>query len=140
MIRLAQAILSHLHLQMRDVVRFRGVGFQIKRVYDKPAKADGRRVLVDRVWPRGLTKEEAQIDDWLKEIAPSTRLRKCFEHDPARWTEFKKRYVAELKGQRERVEQLAQQTRKRTVTLLFGAKDIEHNNAVALTEYIEKLA
>jgi uncharacterized protein YeaO (DUF488 family) len=85
-----------------------------------------------------LTKEEAQIDDWLKEIAPSTRLRKWFGHDPARWTECKKRYAAELKAQREPVEQLAQQAKKRTITLLFGAKDVEHNNAVALKEYIEK--
>jgi uncharacterized protein YeaO (DUF488 family) len=115
------------------------VGIRIKRVYDKPAKADGRRVLVDRVWPRGLTKEEAQIDDWLKEIAPSTRLRKWFGHDPERWPEFKKRYAKELKSQREQVDRLAQKARKRTVTLLFGAKDIEHNNAVALKEHIEKL-
>jgi uncharacterized protein YeaO (DUF488 family) len=116
------------------------MGFRLKRVYDNPAKADGRRVLVDRVWPRGLTKEKAQIDEWLKEIAPSTRLRKWFGHDPARWEEFKKRYAAELKDQREQVEQLAQQARKRTVTLLFGAKDIEHNNAVALKEFLEKVA
>jgi uncharacterized protein YeaO (DUF488 family) len=116
------------------------MAFRLKRVYDNPAKSDGRRVLVDRVWPRGLTKEETKIDDWLKEIAPSTRLRKWFGDDPARWTEFKKRYAAELKGQREQIEQLAQQARKRTVTLLFGAKDIKHNNAVALKEYIEKLA
>jgi uncharacterized protein YeaO (DUF488 family) len=114
------------------------MAFRLKRVYDNPAKADGRRVLVDRVWPRGLTKEKAQIDDWLKEIAPSTRLRKWFGHDPARWKEFKKRYAADLIGQRKQVEQLAQQARKRTVTLLFGAKDIEHNNAVALKEHIEK--
>lgn len=115
------------------------MGFRLKRVYDNPAKADGRRVLVDRIWPRGLTKEEAQIDEWLKEIAPSARLRKWFGHDPARWTEFKKRYAKELDDQPERVEQLAREARKRTVTLLFGAKDVEHNNAVALKEYIEKL-
>jgi uncharacterized protein YeaO (DUF488 family) len=116
------------------------MGFRLKRVYDNPAKADGRRVLVDRVWPRGLTKREVQIDDWLKEIAPTTRLRKWFGHDPARWTEFKKRYAAELKGQREQVEQLAQKAKKRTITLLFGAKDVEHNNAVALKEFLEKIA
>jgi uncharacterized protein YeaO (DUF488 family) len=120
------------------IARLLDMGFRLKRVYDKPAKADGRRMLVDRVWPRGLTKEEARIDDWLKEIAPSTRLRKWFGHDPARWIEFKKRYATELKAQLEPVEQLAQQAKKRTVTLLFGAKDIEHNNAVALKEYIEK--
>jgi uncharacterized protein YeaO (DUF488 family) len=124
---------------MSAMARFRDVSIQVKRVYEKPAKADGRRVLVDRVWPRGLTKDKAQIDDWLKEIAPSTRLRKWFRHDPARWTEFKKRYAAELKDQREEVEQLVREARKRTITLLFGAKDIEHNNAVALREHIEKL-
>lgn len=125
---------------MQVLARFPGVSIGIKRVYDQPAKADGLRVLVDRVWPRGLTKEKARIDDWLKEIAPSTRLRKWFAHDPARWKEFKKRYAAELKSQREQVDRLAQKARKRTVTLLFGAKDIEHNNAVALKEHIEKLA
>ncbi|HZR06854.1 MAG TPA: DUF488 family protein [Candidatus Udaeobacter sp.] len=114
------------------------MGFRLKRVYENPAKADGRRVLVDRIWPRGLTKNEAHIDDWLKEIAPSARLRKWFGHDPARWTEFKKRYTAELKVRRERIQQLVQHGRKQTVTLLFGAKDFEHNNAVALKEYIEK--
>jgi uncharacterized protein YeaO (DUF488 family) len=118
--------------------RFRDVSIQVKRVYEKPAKADGRRVLVDRIWPRGLTKDKAQIDDWLKEIAPSTRLRKWFGHDPARWKEFKRRYAAELDDNREQVKQLAREARKRTVTLLFGAKDIEHNNAVALKEHIEK--
>ncbi len=116
------------------------MGFRLKRVYDSPAKADGWRLLVDRVWPRGLTKKKAQVDEWLKELAPSTRLRKWFGHDPARWTEFKKRYAAELKTQREPVEQLAQKARKRTVTLLFGARDIEHNNAVALKEFLEKIA
>lgn len=114
------------------------MGFRLKRVYDNPAKADGRRVLVDRLWPRSLTKKEARLDDWLKEIAPSTRLRKWFGHDPARWTEFKKRYAAELEGQREQVEQLARQAKKRTVTLLSAARDIEHNNAAALKEHIEK--
>jgi uncharacterized protein YeaO (DUF488 family) len=115
------------------------VRIRLKRVYDRPAKSDGRRVLVDRVWPRGLTKKEAQVDDWLKEIAPSTRLRKWFGHDPARWHEFKKRYTKELGDRSEQVEKLVREARKRTVTLLFGAKDIEHNNAVALKEYIEKV-
>jgi uncharacterized protein YeaO (DUF488 family) len=124
---------------MGPSVRYRRVGIQIKRVYDKPDKADGLRLLVDRVWPRGLTKKETRIDDWLKEIAPSTALRKWFGHDPARWKEFKKRYANELNNQRERVEQLVREAKKQTVTLVFGAKDIEHNNAVALKEHIEKL-
>jgi uncharacterized protein YeaO (DUF488 family) len=115
------------------------VSVQLKRVYDKPAKTDGLRVLVDRLWPRGLTKKEAQVDDWLKEIAPSTRLRKQFGRDPARWKEFKKRYAKELNDQRTQVEKLAREARKRTVTLLFGAKDIEHNNAVALKEFLENV-
>jgi uncharacterized protein YeaO (DUF488 family) len=115
------------------------VGIRLKRVYDKPAKSDGRRVLVDRIWPRGLRKKEAQVDEWLRGIAPSTRLRKWFGHDPARWTEFKKRYAAELDDQRDRIKELAQEARKRTVTLLFAAKDIEHNNAAALKEYLQRL-
>ena len=115
------------------------MSFRLKRVYDDPAKPDGWRVLVDRVWPRGLTKREAKIDDWLKEVAPSTRLRKWFGHDPARWVEFKNRYTAELKDHRGPLDQLAHKAKGRTITLLFGAKDVEHNNAVALKEYIEKL-
>ncbi len=91
-------------------------------------------------WPRGLTKGEAELDEWLKEIAPSTRLRKWFGHDPARWNEFKRRYSAELEAQREEVEQLAQKAKKRKVTLLFAAKDVEHNNAVALKEFLETVA
>ena len=112
---------------------------RVKRVYDEPTKSDGRRVLVDHLWPRGLKKNEAQIDEWLKEIAPSTRLRKWFGHDPARWKEFKKKYAAELDGQRDQVEKLAREASKRRITLLFSAKDTQHNNAVALKEYIEKL-
>jgi uncharacterized protein YeaO (DUF488 family) len=114
------------------------VSVQLKRVYDAPAKSDGRRVLVDRIWPRGLTKREAHVDEWLKEIAPSTKLRKWFAHDPARWKEFKKRYAAELDEQRDQVEHLARAAKQRTVTLLFGAKDTEHNNAVALKDYIAR--
>ena len=112
---------------------------RLKRVYDKPTQADGRRVLVDRIWPRGLKKKEARVDEWLKELAPSTGLRKWFGHDPARWNEFKKRYSAELDDQRERVKQLAGEASKRTVTLLFAAKDTEHNNAVALKEHLKRL-
>ena len=112
---------------------------QVKRVYDERAKTDGYRVLVDRLWPRGLTKKEAQIDEWLKEIAPSTTLRKSFGHDPGKWTEFKKKYWAELDDCRDQVEKLARDARRRSVTLLFGARDTKYNNAVALKEYIEQL-
>lgn len=114
------------------------VSIRLKRVYDQPAKSDGYRVLVDRLWPRGLKKSEAQIDEWLKRIAPSTGLRKSFGHDPARWTEFKRRYWAELDENREQIEKLVHEARKRRVTFLFSAKDTEHNNALALKEYIER--
>jgi len=115
------------------------VRIRLKRVYDKPTQADGRRVLVDRIWPRGLKKKEARVDEWLKELAPSTGLRKWFGHDPARWNEFKKRYSAELDDQHERVEQLADEASNCTVTLLFAAKDTEHNNALALKEHLQRL-
>ena len=96
-------------------------------------------MLVDRLWPRGLKKNEAHIHEWLKEIAPSTKLRKRFGHDPGKWKEFKKKYWAELNEHRKEVEKLAQEARRRSVTLLFSAKDTEHNNAVALNEYLEQL-
>ncbi|PYJ58742.1 MAG: hypothetical protein DME74_13850 [Verrucomicrobia bacterium] len=115
------------------------MGVRVKRVYDQPAKADGYRMLVDRLWPRGLKKSEARIDEWLREIAPSTALRKWFKHDPDKWKEFKKKYSAELDDHREQVEKLVREARKRTITLLFSARDTEHNNAVALKEYIEQL-
>lgn len=115
------------------------MSIRLKRVYDKPAKADGWRVLIDRIWPRGLKKEQARVDGWIKEIAPSTKLRRWFGHDPAKWKEFKKRYSAELDDQRGRIEQLAQQAKKRKITLLFGARDTEHNNAVVLKEHLQKL-
>jgi uncharacterized protein YeaO (DUF488 family) len=115
------------------------VSIRVKRVYDKPATADGRRILVDRLWPRGLKKTEARVDEWLKELAPSSELRKWFGHDPARWQEFKKRYAAELDDERERIKELAQEARKHTVTLLFAAKDTEHNNAAALKEHLQQL-
>jgi uncharacterized protein YeaO (DUF488 family) len=115
------------------------VSIRLKRVYDDPARNDGRRVLVDRLWPRGLTKRQAHIDEWLKEIAPSTELRKAFGHKPGRWEEFEKRYAAELDHHRARLEQLAREARKQTVTLLFAAKDTQHNNAVALKRYLERL-
>lgn len=116
------------------------MGLKVKRVYDEPAKSDGHRVLVDRIWPRGLKKSEARIDEWLREIAPSTGLRKWFKHDPAKWEQFKKKYTVELRNHRIEVEKLAHESRKRSVTLLFGAKDTAHNNAVALKEYLERIA
>lgn len=108
----------------------------IKRIYDPPAAEDGRRVLVDRLWPRGVAKEAAHIDEWLKEIAPSDELRKWFGHDPARWEEFRRRYREELQGHGELLEGLRKEAGQGSVTLLFAAKDIECNNAVVLKEVL----
>lgn len=109
---------------------------KVKRVYDPSAKTDGLRVLVDRLWPRGLSKDAARIDEWLKDIAPSNALRQWFGHDPERWREFKARYFRELDARPEAVEKLATYAKQKRVTLLFGAKDAQHNNAVALAEYL----
>jgi uncharacterized protein YeaO (DUF488 family) len=111
---------------------------KLKRVYEEPEKSDGTRILVDRLWPRGLTKEKAHLDLWLKEVAPSTKLRKWFAHDPTRWLEFKTRYFAELKHNREQVEILKQAIVKGPATLLYGAKDQEHNEAVVLQELLSR--
>ena len=107
---------------------------RIKRVYEQPDKRDGRRILVDRLWPRGLTKEKACVDLWLKDIAPSTALRKWFGHDPDKWEAFKERYLAELKTNREPIRLLKQELDKGDVTLVYGAKDKEHNEAVVIQE------
>jgi uncharacterized protein YeaO (DUF488 family) len=111
---------------------------KIKRIYDAPAKTDGTRVLVDRVWPRGMTKEHAAVDVWLKEIAPSTTLRKWFGHEAERWTEFRSRYRAELEANAAAVQQLRDLAKKGKITLLYSAHDSEHNNAVALLEYLAR--
>jgi len=108
-----------------------------KRVYDPPSRSDGRRVLVDRIWPRGVKKEDARLDAWMKEIAPSTALRTWFGHDPAKWEAFKARYFRELEGQADLVRELYDLAEEKTITLLFAAKDDQHNNAVALKEYLE---
>lgn len=111
---------------------------QIKRVYDSPAPDDGFHILVDRLWPRGLTKEKASVDLWLKEIAPSTELRKWFGHDPEKWGEFQKRYRKELAGSRAAMDVLKQKIREGPVTLLYGAKDHEHNEAAVLLSLLGK--
>lgn len=113
---------------------------KIKRVYEHPEKDDGFRILVDRLWPRGLTKEKAKVDLWLKEIAPSTELRKWFGHDPEKWTEFKKRYLHELKENKEPVSVLKEQMQKSDVTLIYGAKDEVHNEALVLLNELKKNA
>jgi uncharacterized protein YeaO (DUF488 family) len=112
------------------------VRIAVKRVYDAPSRADGRRVLVDRLWPRGLSKSAAALDDWARDLAPSDQLRRWFGHAPGRWAEFKARYFRELEAKAERVEELRQHARGARLTLLFGARDPEHNNAVARREYL----
>jgi uncharacterized protein YeaO (DUF488 family) len=109
---------------------------KIKRVYEKPEKEDGTRVLVDRLWPRGLTKEKAAVNLWLKEIAPSTELRKWFGHDPGKWKAFQNKYRQEIKGNKEQVAILNEQLMKGVVTLVYGAKDEEHNEALVLMEWL----
>lgn len=112
---------------------------KIKRVYDSFDESDGFRILVDRLWPRGLSKDKARIDLWLKDIAPSNELRKWFGHEQGKWVEFKSRYFVELNKKRELVELIAGKMQKGIVTLVYGAKDERFNNAVALKAYIEKV-
>lgn len=109
---------------------------QLKRAYDSPSAHDGLRILVDRIWPRGVRKAQARIDLWLKDIAPSTALRQWFGHDPARWSVFRRRYRAELKRQPEAVAQLQALARKGRITLVFGARDERHNQAVVLNDLL----
>jgi uncharacterized protein YeaO (DUF488 family) len=113
----------------------------IKRAYDGADDADGYRVLVDRVWPRGCTKESLKLDAWARELAPSTKLRTWFGHDPKRWTEFRKRYEGELRApeQRARLSALLEQAGRRRITLVYGAKDEEHNQAVVLRDVLGAL-
>jgi len=109
-----------------------------KRVYAPPSPQDGFRVLVDRVWPRGMTKEQVQADLWLKEVAPSTALRKWFGHDPLKWEEFKRRYYSELNANPGGVAPLLEAAERGRLTLLYSSRDTEHNQAVALREYLLK--
>ncbi len=112
---------------------------KLKRVYLKPEKADGCRILVDRLWPRGLSKQKAKVDHWLRDLAPSTALRKWYGHDPERWTEFRRRYRAELRGEQDAVQELkALLKQHRTATLLFSSKEEKLNNATALKAYLRK--
>lgn len=109
---------------------------KLKRVYEPAAPDDGTRVLVDRLWPRGLTKAEAAVDRWVKEVAPSTGLRQWFDHDPARWPEFRRRYTRELKQHEATLDEIRELVRQGTVTLLFGARDDQHNDAVVLRDVL----
>jgi uncharacterized protein YeaO (DUF488 family) len=114
------------------------VSVKIKRVYGTPSLGDGTRILVDRLWPRGLSKERAQVDIWLKEIAPSTELRKWFSHDPNKWTEFQARYRQELQSKGDLLAVIREKTAKGAVTLLYGAKDQCHNEAVVLQKLLHE--
>ena len=111
---------------------------KLKRVYEDPAESDGERVLVDRVWPRGLSKEKAGVARWLKDIAPSKELRQWFGHDPERWSGFREHYFQELDDRPDEVGELVEAARKGTITLLFAARDTDHNNAVALRDYLRE--
>ena len=108
---------------------------KLKRVYEEPDQKDGYRILVDRLWPRGLTKEKAALDLWLKNIAPTTELRKWFNHDPEKWKEFQKKYLKEVKKNKEAVSTLKEHLKKGTVTFLYAAKDEIHNEALVLKNY-----
>lgn len=114
------------------------MNIRIKRVYEDPSPEDGKRILIDRLWPRGLTKEKAEIAVWLKEIAPSTELREWFGHDPKKWTEFRERYQKELEANSTATTQLREALEDAPATLVYGAKDEQHNDAVVLKEYLEK--
>jgi uncharacterized protein YeaO (DUF488 family) len=109
----------------------------LKSVYAEAEQRDGLRVLVDRLWPRGMSRERLQLDAWVKELAPSAGLRRWFGHDPAKWEEFRQRYFGELAGQEAAVAALVEKIGDRQVTLLFSAKDHQHNNAVALRDYLK---
>ncbi len=111
---------------------------RLKRVYDPPSAEDGERYLVERLWPRGMSRQSLHLSGWLREVAPSAELRLWFGHDPAKWAEFRRRYFRELDTRPEAWKPLLEAARRGTVTLLFSARDAEHNNAVALKEYLER--
>jgi len=111
---------------------------RIKRIYEEVYDQDGHRILIDRLWPRGVSKEEAKLDDWKKEIAPSEKLRKWFDHDPDKFEEFSKKYKEELKSKSENINSIREIAKEHRVTLLFGAKDEKHNHAIILKEVLEK--
>jgi uncharacterized protein YeaO (DUF488 family) len=111
---------------------------RFKRAYEPPERSDGYRVLIDRMWPRGVSKEQAQLDEWARELAPSSELRRWFGHDPARFAEFRRRYLDELKTQQEKLRELRRRAHEETLTLVYGARDTEHNDAVVLAELLRR--
>jgi uncharacterized protein YeaO (DUF488 family) len=111
---------------------------RLKRAYEPAARSDGYRVLIDRLWPRGVSRERAKLDEWERELPPSTELREWFAHDPSRFKEFRRRYLEELRGRRPRLTKLRRQARKGTLTLVYSARDTEHNDAVVLAEVLRR--
>ena len=111
---------------------------KLKRAYEKPARDDGERVLVERLWPRGLTKLEVKIDLWMKDVAPSTELRRWFGHDPDKWEEFRRRYQKELKDKDDLIKLLKRKAKAGTITLIYAARDEEHNGALVLKGVLQK--
>jgi uncharacterized protein YeaO (DUF488 family) len=111
---------------------------RLKRAYDPPEQADGYRVLIDRLWPRGVTKEDAQLDEWARELAPSSDLRRWFGHDPARFDEFRRRYRDELLDHEDKLDELRQRARRGALTVVYAARDTEHNDAVVVAELLGK--
>jgi len=111
---------------------------RLKRAYEPPAASDGYRVLVDRLWPRGVRREEARLDEWARELAPSAELRRWFGHDPERFEEFRRRYTEELAGQGEKLRELRRRAREGALTLVYSSRDVEHNDAVVLAEILRR--
>jgi uncharacterized protein YeaO (DUF488 family) len=111
---------------------------RLKRAYEPAAASDGYRVLIDRLWPRGVSRERAELDEWERELPPSANLRQWFGHDPSRCEEFRRRYIEELRGQRPRLAELRRRARTRTLTLVYSARDTEHNDAVVLAEVLRR--
>jgi uncharacterized protein YeaO (DUF488 family) len=111
---------------------------RLKRAYESAAASDGYRVLIDRIWPRGITRKHAHLDEWARELAPSTELRLWFAHDPARFAEFRRRYTEELAAQKTKLRELRRRAREGTVTLVYAARDTEHNDAIVLAEILRR--
>jgi uncharacterized protein YeaO (DUF488 family) len=115
-----------------------GIAVRLKRVYEPPEPSDGYRVLIDRLWPRGVSKEQAHLDQWVRDLAPSSELRRWFGHDPAKFDEFRRRYRTELAAQEEKLRDLRSRARRGTLTLVYAARDTEHNDAVVLAELLRR--
>jgi uncharacterized protein YeaO (DUF488 family) len=118
--------------------RSNAIDVRLKRSYEPVAASDGYRVLIDRIWPRGVTREDAHLDEWARELAPSTELRRWFGHDPARFEEFRRRYTEELASQEAKLRELRRRAREGTLTLVYAARDTEHNDAVVLGEILRR--